>query len=225
MRSSSPLRRKLAVVAFSLVLVAALVGRSQAQTIYWGNAVGQGLADSTSEPLTKTWNFEMGVFKPGFIPTSENIAKWVENWVPLDTADYNEGAKYFASKMPAIEPHHAGLQAYMWIYNERKYNSSSEWLLITDRDGSHSNDWMLPNPSTEPTAVIVNWRISNATTVLMGRADRVAKADAATGKSKAEKVFATSKIPGPAIAAALKADPEKPAATAVAGDVKEEFTD
>ena len=216
---------KLPLLLAGLCLSASL---THAQTITWGNTPGEVLVDSKDEALTATWKFELGVFLPGFYPTQENIAEWVSNWVVLDEAKLNEKIGYFASRAPAPQAEAAGLQAYIWVYNERKYNPASEWLLITDRDGNHSNDWMIPNRSDSPTAAVIDWRVSRATTVLMGNAPRLtAKKDepAKEGEPKISRKVShrTAQIPAAAIAAAnAPKGPDEPAA--LAGELTEEFT-
>lgn len=204
-----------------------VAGTASAQSITWGNTPGEVLVDSKGKLLTGSWKFELGVFLPGFFPTKDNIAEWVSNWVVLDTADYNEEIGYFSSRAPSPQAEAAGLQAYIWVFNERKYNPASEWLLLTDRDGNHSDDWMIPNRSDAPTSAVIDWRVSRATTVLMGNAPKLTAgraAPAAGGEVKiARKVsHRTAPLPEAAIAAA-RATRGEPEPAALAGDIAEDF--
>jgi len=218
---------------FPLSFLAALLGlagSASAQSITWGNTPGEVLVDSKGQILTGSWKFELGVFLPGFYPTQKNIAEWVANWVPLDTADYNEKIGYFSSRAPAPQPEAAGLQAYIWVFNERKYNPDSEWLLLTDRDGNHSNDWMIPNRSDSPTAAMIDWRVSRATTVLMGSAPRLTADKAAPVTEGDVKItrkvsHRTTPIPAAAIAAANAPKGEADEPAALAGDIEDDFVD
>lgn len=161
-------------------------------TIDWGGAVFSTLVDSTGAALDNSYIFELGSFG-SFVPTGENMDQWVSNWKVFDRAQapaasgWNSTFSYFSSsatleaggvssESPPLLPYTfaANEQAFIFVYNTLSFDYLSEWALITNNglDGTSSNDWRFPLPG-DKTDMTLEWRVSNASTVIYGGANDV----------------------------------------------------
>jgi hypothetical protein len=176
---------RLLLLGSLLLALSALPAR--ATTIDWGNSAGDVLLSSNGVPLDDTYIFELGSFG-GFTPTGLNQGDWLANWKPLDRAQapaasgWNSAASFFSSSVTLLDggissespPLPAftfapGEQAYIFVYNSLALDGVSEWALITNNglDGNAANDWLMPN-AVGKTAIALEWRLSDASTVIHG---------------------------------------------------------
>lgn len=133
---------------------------AQASTIFWNNDGDTVLLDSSGNALTSDYQFEIGVFADGFMPTASNLDDWAANWrvmdrsfdaTPEDTADpdaegWDSALGAFTGTVeqiaggttdsPEVTPGYQFVQGtvmYIWVYNTRdRSNGTAEWALVTD---------------------------------------------------------------------------------------------
>jgi hypothetical protein len=106
--------------------------------------------------------FELGVFKGGFIPTSENRSDWAVNWVPAQRVPYHSVNRWYTSSYYVTEntPDFA-INTPAWVWGFSGGPESGEWLLL----GSQS--WKWPQASAS-SPLSLTWKASDADTVLIG---------------------------------------------------------
>ncbi len=193
-------RTAMKILPHSLLFIAALALwalPAQARTVSWSSAVFDELYNSQGMALDSSFNFEIGMFINGFIPTASNINDWNANWIVFDLAFYdtnlgdpteagwNVGIQYFAgsaihqtdgtSDSPyatpaAVFPQNA--QAYLWVYNSKDITFTSEWALVTDliSAGNSGDSWLYPNPADQISPTLT-WSLSDADTAIFGAVD------------------------------------------------------
>ncbi|MBG7608905.1 MAG: hypothetical protein IZT59_12890 [Verrucomicrobia bacterium] len=143
---------------FLLILLFATEARSQ--TFNWGSAAFSDLTDSKGDVLDNTFIFELGSFANGFVPGTDNVMEWKDNWQAFDRAGYNgietpvdDGIYgYFTSSAsmtddgrsdsPDMTPgavSFEGLNAYVWIQNSPDPSMTTEWML------ARNSAWVFPN--------------------------------------------------------------------------------
>ncbi len=147
--------------------------RIGAQTVLWGCPMYSDLVNSTGVTLdSSNYSFELGAFVPGFVPTSENVTEWADNWHVFDRSAYNPALGYFSSSASMIEggasgstaaDHSGGFNfgaqdAYMWVHNATYPQAGVEWFL------ARSASWVFPTyagccANGEP----VQWSVSQLT--------------------------------------------------------------
>jgi hypothetical protein len=175
--SSKSVSSLLALTVFGLTATSSL-----AVTMHWGNAILGNVvkSDGTAIDTADNFEFELGVFDPSFIPTEANVANWIDNWIRIDSADYNEAASYFTSSFefipdPAASPGSAtfsisnspeassgaeftgGTAIYLLVYNNTLMNTTTEIFL------GRANTWEVPNPADNQTTLPLNNRLSQIT--------------------------------------------------------------
>lgn len=167
----------------SLMLV---LGKAHARvTIAWGSNVNATLFDSNGAALGSPFSFEIGSFG-SFVPTASNLDLWSANWHPFDFAVNGTGwypafsfisssaalnADRTSSKAPPLPtwsfgpPNSSSQRGYFWAFNTKTTGAGTEWALIT------ANNWIFPDPA-EP-GYQLDWRLSNATTIVFGGLNNV----------------------------------------------------
>lgn len=106
------------------------------------------------------FRFELGVFNSGFVPTSANIADWVEHWNPAQRTKYNAGLKRYTSSFVVPEnvaPFTVGNKAYVWGF--RGDPTSGEWVLFS------ASSWNWPAGGNGVPS-FVTWDAKDATAVI-----------------------------------------------------------
>jgi hypothetical protein len=146
-----------------------------ARTISFSSAIGDQLFDSLGNPLDATFSFEIGIFTNGFIPTAHNIGDWNAHWMIFDLAfhdssilppgnpasgGWNVLLQYFTSAADfgidgtSNSPYASsgmfpqGSVVYLWAYNSKTLDPTSEWALATDLNlvANASTAWRIPDP-------------------------------------------------------------------------------
>ncbi len=139
------------------VLVGGLLGMPGALgvTIHWGSAVGDFIYESDGTTLVdpSSFQFELGTFADGFMPTEANMADWEANWHRLDIGSYSQTTGTMAGSVTllntptpdgtildgdATDPasFFFGKDAYVWVYNQNTtIDSTLEWALLSNPDG------------------------------------------------------------------------------------------
>lgn len=141
---------------------------ASAQTINWGNAIGDENSDSSGRAWDAGWTIQIGYFRDGFEPDRLNFSEWTRKWSTLDTAEYNAKFRYFSSSFTATRPGFEGAQVYIWIFNSKTIDPKSEWILLTDDDGAGFDDWMMPSSAGGPSGPILQWTVASASRAIMG---------------------------------------------------------
>ncbi|MCC5848414.1 MAG: hypothetical protein JJU29_09985 [Verrucomicrobia bacterium] len=145
----------------TLILFSFLSLCAQATMIQW-------FCDPTSlnltedgEVLNQSFRFELGVFANGFVPTSDNIDQWSENWVAAQRVTYHEGNQWFTSVYHVTEneaPFTVNAHAYVWGFSGGP--DEGEWALF------RGMSWRWPRASFNPSPRI--WNAREANEVIMG---------------------------------------------------------
>jgi hypothetical protein len=165
-------------------LMGALQQTASAVTIHWGNSLLATMLKSDGTPVTASdgFQFQLGVFESGFVPTTANTATWVANWRPLDSADYNGTARYFTSSFEMIltsggsaavstSPESSGYQVtlgtkiYLMAFNNTAMNETTELFL-----GS-AESWTQGPPSNSQLDKPIDYRLSGITQPIFGGAN------------------------------------------------------
>ena len=143
-----------------LSLLAALT--VSAERISWGSLPGQDHVNSTGQPLTADFQFELGGFTGGFIPTAQNTARWSAHWIPVQRTRFNPRTRSFASQVTVAEtgsPLQAGDPVYVWGFSGSE--SAGEWILF------RSERWLWPK-AHPANRIPVQWSPKDATQVALG---------------------------------------------------------
>jgi hypothetical protein len=164
---------------------------TSAVTVHWGNSIFASMVKSDGTPITAAdgFQFQLGVFESGFLPTTANTATWVANWRSLDSADYNAPARYFSSTFelrpaasgqtdgsgqPLAEsnsPESSGYlvpqssKVYLMVFNNTAMDTTTEMFL-----GS-AESWLVGPADDSQTAKPVDYRVSGITQPIFGGAN------------------------------------------------------
>src|SRR5436190_21294119 len=65
-----------------------------AGSIDWGTAVLDPLYDAGGSFLTAEYQFELGTFADGFVPTDGNLNAWASHWKVIENGAYNAPMRY-----------------------------------------------------------------------------------------------------------------------------------
>lgn len=164
-----------------------LQGSGRASTIFWDSAFNDRLFDSQGNSLDDSFSFELGSFG-GFVPTFENMHQWAANWKVFDRAfapdaeGWNSVDQFFTgtvvhdslghSSSPDAIPTDVfaqGETAYLWVFNSKAIQPSSEWALLLDASsaGNLANIWAFPDPA-DPPGTSYTWQLADADTAIIG---------------------------------------------------------
>jgi hypothetical protein len=162
----------------------------QARDIAWGNSVFDELYDSQGNALDSSFQFEIGTFINGFVPTGSNLSDWITNWIIFDRAPLNTDEIYLGSGPANFFANTAthqtdaessslyttpgatfpqNTQAYLWVYDSKSVSATSEWALVTDfiSAGNTGDAWRFPNPADDISPSLT-WSLDDAETALFG---------------------------------------------------------
>jgi hypothetical protein len=168
---------KLLFTLFVTILCFVAGSRAQAQTLNWGNVIGEPIVTSTGSPIDQTFVFQLGAFDAGFIPEFSNADQWLQNWRIFDTASYDgdfgfsTATAYIQNGVTSAEPgastmSFAGLDAYIWIRDSDDAVEGSEWLL------TRASTWSFPSTGGGCCdTTVVEWSVSDldsSTTPVIG---------------------------------------------------------
>ena len=142
------------------ITTCSLCQTSTAEDVQWFNSFFSDSRDSHGISLTSEWEFQLGYFADGFVPTNANSHQWSANWISLDATIYNDFTERFFSSY-SNDGSALGENAYIWGLNRQL--PQNEWVLI-------SNDsWIVPLPGgiLPPQ----NWSVAEASKVIAGNID------------------------------------------------------
>lgn len=169
----------------------AMMVRSPGGSIDWGTAFNDELYDAGGSPLTAAFEFEMGTFSGGFVPTLANSGAWESQWKAMETASFNAPMQYVAensiltSNGPDLiwerdqtgdeeaalsNPHlfAPGETVYVWTFNSKTLTEATQWALVTGAGATLDTDWTLSAALGDPVATTRQWRLSNADLSIVG---------------------------------------------------------
>lgn len=161
--------------------------RLAASTVFWGTFNNDTLYDSTGADLGVGFTFEIGTFTTGFTPTVANMSQWAANWMIFDAAMNGDGWTPGAHFVNTSADHNAlagsnspdanpldvfgqGTPAYLWVFNNKAGDNSSEWALLADVDkGSNvfGGAWAFPDPA-EQSGQSYDWQTRDLDTAIFG---------------------------------------------------------
>ncbi len=133
---------------------------AQANRIYWYALTGPANLTQAGTPMTGDFNFELGVFKGGFVPTPANRAQWAANWVAAQRVPYQAERGDFAGQFEVEDnaaPFAVGTAGWVWGFQGGV--GSSEWILYRNPGWT----WPIPNPMNPN---IIYWNTSTATALI-----------------------------------------------------------
>lgn len=146
----------------SLLLALLALLPASAERISWGSLPGQDHVTSLGQPLNAGFQFELGGFAKGFVPTAQNTADWSRHWIPVQRTRFNPDTRWFTAlirvptETPPLEPGHP---VYIWGFSGSE--SAGEWTLF------RSERWVWPkaNPANP---IPLQWFVKDATQIVLG---------------------------------------------------------
>ncbi len=132
------------------------------ESINWYSPPQKTNLASTGGAMDGAFQFQLGVFTGGFIPTPANMGQWPGHWVPAQSASYNADTGSFdelCNVTGNAAPFTVGAKA--WIWGRSEGNTSDEWILLR---GTGWN-WPAPNPLNP---FPKNWNVAAADEVIIG---------------------------------------------------------
>lgn len=140
-----------------LLWILALPLASRATVIEWFSDKATHL-DSTGNPMTSDFQFQLGVFSDDFQPTASNVADWLAHWNVADATHYVAGSQRFGSSYQADDneaPFLVG--APTWIMGTRQTATGTEKILLRRTTWS----WPVATDPTFPTGPTgLQWRVN-----------------------------------------------------------------
>ena len=144
-----------------LLLAVVTAGTVKAETINWYSTANRTNHTSAGTVMDSGFQFQLGVFTGGFIPTAANVSQWSAFWVSAQSASYNETTKSYNSTLNFTGnavPFSAGAKAYVW--GRRTGAASDEWILF------RKSDWNWPLANTPEGFTL--WSAATANEVVLG---------------------------------------------------------
>ena len=116
--------------------------RLDAEIISWFSDANKTNLDSAGVAMDG-FQFELGVFSNGFMPTNLNVNQWPSHWVVADSTAYHATTHRFAGQFLVTEnpaPFVVGTQA--WIFGYRITPTGTDRILFRNTGWT----WPAPNP-------------------------------------------------------------------------------
>lgn len=153
---------------FLMMLSVTIAANLPATTIHWFCAPkGQHVMDNQA-PMDAGFRFELGVFRNGFVPTTDNQAVWADHWVAAQRVVYHAGNQWFTAVHEVEDNADAfavGTNAYIWGFHGGP--EDGEWILFR----KSSWRWPRANPGFP---IAREWYAAEADEVLIGDVGGVA---------------------------------------------------
>jgi hypothetical protein len=133
-----------------------------AQNISWFSDAQNTNLDGSGAAMDAGFQFELGVFSNGFVPTSLNSVQWASHWVAADTTTYNAATHRFSAVFTVTgntAPFVIGANA--WILGRRLTATGDDLLLFR----SSSWTWPAPDPMSP---LPLEWNAKDANIVVLG---------------------------------------------------------
>lgn len=147
---------------FLSMLAVVTAGMAGAETLNWYSPPNRTNHDSAGAPMNSAYQFQLGVFTSGFVPTAANVGQWDTYWVPAQSTPYNATTKAFESNFTVASnaaPFTVGAKAY--VRGRRTGTANDEWILFRHTSWT----WPAPNPMNP---FPVEWSAASANEVILG---------------------------------------------------------
>lgn len=140
---------------------------ARAETITWFCDPASANFDAAGNPMDGFFQFQLGAFTTGFVPTASNAAEWADHWVPASTADYHDANHLFQGRVTLTSNAAPfGVNGNAWIWGFRNSGSGSDWILCRNP----SWRWPAANSLNPP---LIQWNAKDATVVILGDVEPV----------------------------------------------------
>jgi len=146
----------------SFLLALLLLLPASAERISWGSLPGQDHVTSLGQPLNAGFQFELGGFTKGFVPTAQNTADWSRHWIPVQRTRFNPDTRWFTAlvHVPTQNPPlESGDTVYIWGFSGSE--SAGEWTLF------RSERWVWPK-ANRANPIPLQWFVKDATQIVLG---------------------------------------------------------
>lgn len=144
------------------LIALSLLASLHAETINWYNTSQKVNLTSTGALMDGAFEFQLGVFTSGFVPTVGNLNQWAAHWESAGSAAYNPTSKAFDKNFTVTgnaAPFNVGAIAYVW--GRSTAASKDEWILFRKSNWT----WPAPNP-LNPFGL--PWNAASADQVVLG---------------------------------------------------------
>ncbi len=134
----------------------------QARTISWFSDAEKINRGSSGSVMGGDFQFELGVFTGGFVPTASNVDQWPEHWVMASATTYKSSTRRFLGFFTVIDnndPFTVGAQA--WMFGYRNTATGSERILF------RNNSWLWPAPDPM-NPIALEWNAKDADIIARG---------------------------------------------------------
>ncbi len=134
----------------------------EGSTINYASSLNRTNLTSSGEVMGCSFKFELGVFKPGFVPTATNTSQWLASWVSARRTCYNATNRWFTASYTVTNnppPFMVGSAGYVWGFSGCE--TAGEWILF------RCTNWTWPAPNPE-SPLLLYWTAKGATTVVLG---------------------------------------------------------
>ncbi len=139
--------------------------RLNAEVISWFSDANKINLTAAGAPMDAGFQFELGVFSAGFVPTPLNVSEWPAYWVAADSTSYNATTHRFAGQWTVTDnasPFLIGAAA--WIFGHRTTPTGTDRILL------RNTQWIWPAP--DPLNPIpTEWNAATANHVVLGNVD------------------------------------------------------
>lgn len=133
-----------------------------AETIAWFSDADQSNLGASGVPMDAGFQFELGVFSGGFVPTSLNVGQWSVHWVVADSTTYNPTTRRFADQVMVANnnaPFLPGANA--WIFGHRVTPTGTDRILLRALGWK----WPAPDPMNP---IATEWNVKDAGVLVLG---------------------------------------------------------
>jgi hypothetical protein len=136
--------------------------RLAARTVAWFSDALQTNLDGLNAPMDAGFQFELGVFSNGFVPTRQNVGQWAARWVAAGSTAYHPATRRFSSLLEVADndgPFATGTPA--WIFGCRTTPTGTDMILLRNTGWS----W----PAADPLNPIpLEWNVATANEIVLG---------------------------------------------------------
>lgn len=136
--------------------------RLDAEIISWFSDANKTNLDGAGVPMDAVFQFELGVFSGGFVPTNLNVAQWSSHWVAADSTTYNATTHRFSDQFVVTNnnsPFLVGASA--WIFGHRITPTGTDRILFRNTGWT----WPVPDPMNP---IPTEWNAGAANHVVLG---------------------------------------------------------
>lgn len=135
------------------------------QEINWYSPPAQTNLTASGAVMDGTFQFQLGAFANGFVPTASNAADWAANWSPAATTPYVTASNVRAfdavfSLTGNATPFTVGAKGYVW--GRASGSAGDEWILF------RANTWTWPSANPSGPAFPIYWGADEANEVILG---------------------------------------------------------